>query len=56
MKVMVCSLDGDTNFFNLVTGVLQGYILATYLSIICLDYILWTSVDLIKENGFTPKN
>ena len=24
-----------------------------YLLIICLDYILWTAIDLMKENGFT---
>ena len=30
-------------------------ILAPYLFILCLDYILWTSVDQIKENGFTLK-
>ena len=51
-KVMICSPDGDTNFV-IPTQVLQGNILAFYLFIICLDYILWTSVDLIKENGFT---
>ena len=28
-KVKVCSLDGDTDFFDIVTGVLQGDILAT---------------------------
>ena len=34
---------------------LQGDTLAPYLFIICLDYILRTSKDLIKENGFTLK-
>ena len=29
--------------------------LELYLFIICLNYILWTSSDLIKENGFTLK-
>ena len=38
---------------DIVAGVLQGDTLAPYLFIICLDYVLWTSVDLIKENGFT---
>ena len=32
---------------------LQGDTLAPYLFIICLDYVLRTSVDLMKENGFT---
>ena len=33
-------------------GVLQGDTLALYLFIICLDYVLRTSIDKIKENGF----
>ena len=52
-KVKVCSLDGDTDYFDIVAGVLQGYTFATYLFIIWLDYVLQTSIDLMKENGFT---
>ena len=48
MNVKVYSLDGNTEFFNIVAGVLQGDTLATYLFIICLDYVLWMSIDLIK--------
>ena len=33
-------------------GVLQGDTLAPYLLIICLDYVVRTSIDKIKENGF----
>ena len=55
MKVKVCFLDGDTDFFDIAAGVLQGDTLALYLFIICLDYILWTLIDLMKENGFTLK-
>ena len=44
-KVKVCSPDGDTDYFNIVAGVLQGDILAPYLFIICLDYVLRTSID-----------
>ena len=51
-KMKVRSPDGDTDYFDIVTGVLQGEILAPYLFIICLDYILRTSIDKIKENGF----
>ena len=40
-------------FFDIDTGVLQGDILAPYISIICLDYILWRWIDLIKQNSFT---
>ena len=52
---MVHSPDGDTGFFNIVAGVLQVDTLVPYLFIVCLYNILWTSVDLIKENGFTLK-
>ena len=31
---------------------LQGDTLGPYLFIICLDYVLRTSIDKIKENGF----
>ena len=51
-KVKVCSPDGDTDYFDIVAGELQGNILAPYLFIICLDYVLRTSIDKIKENGF----
>ena len=51
-KVKVCSLDGDTNYFDIVAGVLQGEILALHLFIICLDYVIIMSIDKMKENGF----
>ena len=35
-----------------VAGELQGDTLATYLLIIYLDYVLRTSIDKIKDNGF----
>ena len=53
MKVHL--LDGDTDFFDMVDGVLQEDTLDPNLFIICLDYILQTSIDLMKENGFTLK-
>ena len=37
MKVKVCSPDGDTNFFDIIDGVLQEDTLFPYLYIICLD-------------------
>ena len=52
MKAMVCSPDGDTDFFNIFT---EGEILASYMFILCLNNVLWTSIDLINENGFTLK-
>ena len=51
-KVKVRSPDGDTDYFDIVAGVLQGDTLAPYLFIICLDYVLRTSIDKFKENGF----
>ena len=51
-KVKVRSPDGDTDYFDIVAWVLQGDTLAPYLFIICLDYVLRTSIDKIKENGF----
>ena len=55
MKIKVCSTDGDTGFFDIVAGVLLGDTFAQYLFMICLDYLLRTSIDLIKENDFTLK-
>ena len=51
-KVKVGSLDGDTDNFDIAAGVLQGDTLTQYLFIIYLDYVLRTSIDKIKENGF----
>ena len=51
-KVKVRSPDGDTEYFDIVAGVLQGDTLAPYLFILCLDYVLRTSIDKIRENGF----
>ena len=51
-KKKIRSPDGDTEYFDIVAGVLQGDTLAPYLFIICLDYVLRTSIDKIKENGF----
>ena len=48
----VISPDGDRDYFDIVAGVLQGDTLDPYLFIICLDYVLRTLIDKIKENGF----
>ena len=48
----VHSLDGDTEYFDIVAGVQKGDMVAPYLFIICLDYVLRTSIDKIRENGF----
>ena len=40
------------NTSDIVAGVLQGDTIASYLFIICLDYVLRTSIDKIRENVF----
>ena len=52
MNLGLRSPDGDTEYFDIVAGVLQGDTLAPYLFIICLDYVLRISIDKIRENGF----
>ena len=49
MKAMVCSTNGDTNFFDIDIGVLQRNTYASYLLIICQDYKLQTSTNLKKK-------
>ena len=51
MIAMVHSFGSDTDFFNIVAGVLQGDTFSPLLFIICQDYILQMSI----ENGFTLK-
>ena len=51
-KVKVRSPDGDLDYFDIVAGVPQRDTLALYQLIICLDYMLRTSIDLMRENGF----
>ena len=52
MKVKAHSPDEDTDYFNIVPGVLQGDTLAPYLFIICLNYVLRTFIGEMKDNGF----
>ena len=54
-KVKVRSPDGDTEYFDIVAGVLQGDTLAPYLFIICVDYVLRTSIDKIKGMASTDE-
>ena len=51
-KVKVRFPDGDTDYFDIVAGVLQRDTLVPYLFIICLNYVLRTSIHKIKENSF----
>ena len=52
-KVKFRSPDGNTDYFDIVAGVLQGDTLAPDLFIICLDCGLQMPIELINENGFT---
>ena len=52
-RSMVRSPDGDTAFFDILAGVLQGDTLAPYLFIICLDYVLRMSADEMNHLGLT---
>ena len=47
-NVKVRSPDGYTDYFDIAAGVLQGNSLTTYLFIICQDYVLRKSIDLMK--------
>ena len=51
-KVKVCLSFEVKDFSDIFAGVLQGDTLVPYLLLICPDYVLRTSIDLIK-NGFT---
>ena len=50
---MVRSLNRDIDFFEIITRILQADKFEQYIFIIYLDYILRTSKNRIKENGFT---
>ena len=55
IEAIVCSSDGNTDFFDIVTVVLPRDAFAPYLLRICVDYVLRISIDLVKENGFSLK-
>ena len=51
-KVKVHSPDGDTDYFDILAGVLQGDTLAPYLFILSLNYVFRMSIEKMKDNGF----
>ena len=53
MKTIVHGPSEDTDLFDMVTGVFDGDSIASYLSILCLEYAPQTSIDPTKENCFT---
>ena len=52
-RSMVRSPDGDTELFDINSGILKGDTLAHLLFIITLDYVLRTSIDLYKDLRLT---
>ena len=52
-KSLVRSPEGDTEFFDILAGVLQGNTLAPFLFAICLDYVLRISVDKCNDYDLT---
>ena len=51
-KVKVRFPYGDTDYFDIVASMLQGDTFASYLFIICLDNVLRTSIDIMKDNAY----
>ena len=49
----VLSPDGDTDFFNIYAGVLQGDTLAPYLFMVALDYAMRIVIQTPTSYGFT---
>lgn len=50
-KASVITPDGETDFFNIKAGVLEGDMIAPFLFIILLDYIQRLSLDMHNEKG-----
>ena len=51
-RAKVLSLDGETEYFKILGGVLQGDTLAPYLFTIVIDYIMRMAIDDKEELGF----
>ena len=47
----IISPDGETESFDILSGILQGDTLAPFWFIIVIDYIMRIFVDTMKENG-----
>ena len=45
LRAKVVSPDGDTDYFNISAGVMQGDTLAPFLFVIVLDYALRKAID-----------
>ena len=53
-RARVVSPDGETDFFNVLAGVLQGDTLAPYLFAIVVDYLMRKAINgMDEELGFT---
>ena len=54
-KSMARSPAGDTDFFEVLSGLLRGYTLTPFFFVLLIDYVLQTSVDRLNEISFTLK-
>ena len=52
-KSMVRSPNRDTEFFDILAGVVQGDTFTPFFFVICLDYVLRISVNKCNEYGLT---
>ena len=50
-KARVLTSDGETDTFDMVSGILQGDTLAPFLFIVVLDYVLRISLDAGYKKG-----
>ena len=55
-KAKVYSPDGDTDYFDIVAGVMLGDTLSPYLFIICLEYVLRTFIIKRKKKKLFQAN
>ena len=52
-SAQVITLDGKTEFFEILAGVLQGDTLAPYLFVIVMDYCMRIALEKHPDLGFT---
>ena len=55
-EVIKRSSDGDTDFFDIVSGVLHGDTVEPFSLTICPNYALQTVIDLMEENDSHKKH
>ena len=53
---MARSRDGDIPHVDIITSVLHRYTIASFIFIICLDFVLRKALDNDKHLGLTTEN